>query len=145
MRRIIGGLFIAVVLILVFFRFAGAQDVEWQTSYDEALKTAVSENKPVMIDFYTGWCGWCKKLDKETYRNKEVVELSKNFVCLKIDAEKESQLAYRYAVRGFPTVIFTDVSGTVIGGGAGYRNADMMASEMKSALAKFSGSRSRAA
>ena len=35
--------------------------------FDEALKKARSQNKPLMVDFWAEWCGWCHRLDKTTY------------------------------------------------------------------------------
>ena len=46
---------------------AGPCAIQWEQSFDEALKKARSPGKPVMIDFWAEWCGWCHRLDKTTY------------------------------------------------------------------------------
>ena len=46
--------------------YAAAEDF-WTTDWDKAMAAARAQKKPVVVDFYTDWCGWCKKLDKETY------------------------------------------------------------------------------
>uniref|UniRef100_A0A3Q2YUK7 Spermatogenesis-associated protein 20-like TRX domain-containing protein n=1 Tax=Hippocampus comes TaxID=109280 RepID=A0A3Q2YUK7_HIPCM len=44
--------------------------------------------KKVFIDIYTDWCGWCKKMDKDTFQNPEVAAyMNENFLMVKMDAE----------------------------------------------------------
>ena len=53
--------------------------VVWLT-LDE-LKTAYAKKpRPVIIDVYTSWCGWCKVMDRETYSNEKVANyINENF------------------------------------------------------------------
>jgi len=90
-------------------------------SYDEGLALAEKENKYVLIDFYTDWCGYCIKMDKETYSKEEVKSiLNENFVIVKVNAESENkiiengeeiterELAKSYQVTGYPTTWFLE-------------------------------------
>lgn len=53
------------------------------------------EKRPVLIDLYTDWCGWCKVMDKKTYANKNVSEyLDKKFYAVKLDAEMKSAILW---------------------------------------------------
>jgi thioredoxin-related protein len=57
-------------------------------SVEEAVGKLQQEKKPVLIDLYTTWCGWCRQMDKKTYSNKKVAEyLQGKFYPVKIDAE----------------------------------------------------------
>ncbi len=112
----------------------GSGSISWLHSYEDAISKAKSEEKPLMIDIYTDWCGWCKKLDKDTFTDSKVIELSASFVCLKVDGDKSEELTKKYDVRGYPTIVFTDSDGNKIGGGAGFRSASKLASEMQAAL-----------
>ena len=89
----------------------------WAPFSDEALSQAKSQNKPVIIDFSADWCLACTELDKLTYSDKSVIEKSKGFVLIKVDASKITDeiktLQKRYEVVGLPTVIFIDGSGVV--------------------------------
>ena len=131
-------IFLAVGLSLVSFCCTTtAETVNWLTSYDKALKLAKEKNKPIMVDFYAKWCGWCKRLDKDTYRDEKVIEVSRDFICLKIDGDKNRLLARKYEIRGYPTILFLDGDGKKIGGGPGYRDAGQLLSEMRQILKKY--------
>ena len=59
---------------------------------------AVTDTKPkkVLIDVYTDWCGWCKKMDVSTFTNTDIVEyLNKNYYCVKLDGEDKSTLTFK--------------------------------------------------
>ena len=86
-------------------------------SFDEALKAAKQENKLVFIDFYTDWCGPCKKMAKEVFPQKMVGNfMNEKFVNLKFNAEKEGkELAARYKVSAYPTFVILDTEGKVVG------------------------------
>jgi len=74
-----------------------AQEVKW-LSWDEAAKLAETEKNPkkIFIDVYTDWCGWCKKMDKDTFQNPEVAEyMSKNYYMVKLDGEGKEPIVFR--------------------------------------------------
>jgi thioredoxin-related protein len=74
-----------------------AQEVQW-LSWDEAAKLAETEKNPkkIFIDVYTDWCGWCKKMDKDTFQNAEVAEyMSKNYYMVKLDGEGKEPIVFR--------------------------------------------------
>lgn len=71
-----------------------ANKMIWLT-LDEATKAMDQQKKPVLIDLYTDWCGWCKVMDKRTYTNKNVIEyLQANFYCVKLNAETTETLMW---------------------------------------------------
>jgi thiol:disulfide interchange protein len=132
-------LFIA-ILVLVSCAKEGEEaggSLKWLGSYDEALSLAKDKNRPVMIDFYADWCGWCKRLDSDTYSDRSVVEKAQEFVSLKIDADVERGLSSRYRVSGLPTILFIDTAGREIHRVVGYRPAQGFLKEMDTALTAF--------
>jgi len=95
--------------------------IEWLTDLNAAQTIALQQSKPIMIDFYTSWCGWCKKLDEDTYADKKVAEVAKDFVCVKIDGDKNQALTKEYRVQGYPTIAFLKPDGTLIDSIPGYQ------------------------
>lgn len=66
-----------------------AEGIQWLT-IEEAFAKVQKEPRKVMIDLYTDWCGWCKVMDRETFKNKAVVDyVNKNFYAVKLDAEQK--------------------------------------------------------
>ncbi|WP_188228434.1 thioredoxin family protein [Aestuariibaculum sediminum] len=94
-----------------------AQGINFEhITLDEALTKAKAENKLVFIDFYTVWCGPCKKMAREIFPLSTVGELyNNNFINLKLDAEKEGEaVAKQYNVTGYPTLLYLDAEGKVL-------------------------------
>ncbi len=114
------------VLFLSSSAFAAGD--KWNTSWDAAAKESKATGKPILMDF-TGsdWCGWCIKLKKEvfdtpafkTWAAKKVVLLELDFPRkTELDAKTKAQneqLAKKYGVQGFPTIVFADSKGKMLG------------------------------
>ena len=101
-------------------------DLKW-TNFTEGLKEASATNKKVLVDVYTDWCGWCKKLDRDVYSDTRVAAALKDVIPVKVNAEKGGEdVARRYNVEGFPTILFVNASGEVVKRIDGYVDADDM-------------------
>ncbi|RYX83347.1 DUF255 domain-containing protein [bacterium] len=114
--------------------------VVWRTNFDVALKEAKKSGKPVFIDFYTVWCGPCKYLEQTTYRDPKFVRASRNWVMVKLDAEKGArnlQLAKKYKLEGYPTLLMLDMGGRKLHQVAGAFPTEMMLAEMQKAEKKM--------
>lgn len=85
------------------------------TNINDGFQKARTYKKLIIADIYTDWCGWCKRLDKETFHNENVEQyLSQNFIGMKVNAEDQAAgeaLAKKYAVNGYPTILFFDANG----------------------------------
>jgi thiol-disulfide isomerase/thioredoxin len=105
-------------------------------SYESALKQAEREHKIVFIDFFTTWCGPCKMLDASTWRDPAVIALLKEkTVALRIDAEKSADLAKRYSIEAYPTMVLIRPDGTVIDTLVGYEDPRKFSENFASSLA----------
>jgi thioredoxin-related protein len=71
-----------------------APSIDWMTVEDAAGKLQ-KEKRPILIDLYTTWCGWCKQMDRKTYSNKQVAQyLQEKFYTVKVDAETKATIAW---------------------------------------------------
>lgn len=74
---------------------AGKTLVNW-VSIDELEKSASSAKKKVMVDLYTDWCGWCKKMDKATFQHPKIADyLNENFHAVKFNAEAKTNISFK--------------------------------------------------
>ena len=93
---------------------ATSAGIKWERSFEEALKKAKATRKPILVDFWAEWCGWCHRLDKTTYVDPVVVRKADEFVAVKINTEgsrKEADVAIRYDVQSLPTILFLSPEG----------------------------------
>jgi len=101
--------------------------VQW-LDFGDGLARARSTRKPIMLTFYTDWCVYCKKLDRETLQDPEVARtLESGFIAIRLDAENEkARLSYRgqsfsyaefsrhFGVTAFPSIAFLNDKGEPI-------------------------------
>jgi len=99
----------------------GQQSIQWMTDYEMGLERARIERKPVMLSFYTTWCYYCKVLDAKTYPDPEVIRLSGQCVCVKINADRRRDLGRQYRISGTPIVVFLSRDGLEKARIIGYR------------------------
>src|SRR5215204_6567049 len=111
---------LGLAIIVISFSATNAQQIEWLTNLDEARQAAVRTGKPILYDFTAKWCGPCRRMDKDFWPKPEVIELSKQFVCVKVDFDREKTLAARYDIKAIPNVVFTDPWGRGLGGQKGF-------------------------
>lgn len=86
-------LLVAVFVISAFT--ANAQEVNW-LSFEEALELNKKNPKPIMVDLYTDWCGWCKRMDATTYKNEVIVKyINDNYYAVKMDGEGKNDITFK--------------------------------------------------
>ncbi|MFT5020820.1 MAG: thioredoxin-related protein, partial [Polaribacter sp.] len=137
------------VLISTFSdTIAQEQEIKW-VSLEEAEALRRTEPRKIMIDVYTDWCGWCKRMDKTTFADAKLVEyVNTNYYAVKLDAEQREPITlggktYEYVAHGkrgynqiakellqdkmsYPTVVFLDEDMNMIQPLSGFRDAETM-------------------
>lgn len=101
-------------------------------SFDEALARARAENKLVLVDVYTDWCGWCTKMDRDVFADTRVQTALLDFVPIKVNADKGDGrgVAARYRVSGLPTFLVVNADGAVVRRFEGYLPVEVFLSRL---------------
>lgn len=129
----IGIILVVTTLVLMGFTHSNTAStqshptVKWYTNLTAGLQEAKNTDKPVFIDFYAGWCSYCKKLDENTLSNSSVEEkLSQNYVLVKIDTDQNPDLSSQYQIYNLPTMVILNSNGQEIKRQQGYITADQL-------------------
>ncbi len=122
-----------ITILTLFFITAFAEnkdninDLTWLNNLEKAQEIAKEKGIPIFVDF-TGsdWCGWCFKLRDEIFSQEEFIQYSaENLVLVKLDFPRDipqtretkaynENLARKYEIRGFPTILLLNSDGQVI-------------------------------
>lgn len=124
------------LLALLLAAPAMAAHPAWK-SWNAGLAEAKASGRPILVDVYTDWCGWCKRMDRDVYARADVRDyLGKRFVTIKLDAESSDlanfegrsmtlgAIAQRFRVNGYPTTIFLGPGGEHLVNVPGYVPAE---------------------
>lgn len=158
-KQLILSLGCSIAILMGFSAFTGPEkeiakegpqeekSINWLT-IEEAQELSKKEPKKIFMDVYTDWCGWCKKMDKTTFTNEEVVEYAnKHFYAVKLKADSDNkvmfhdkevtqaELARALRVSGYPTIVFFDETFSKFQPVSGFRQAD----EFKKMLMQVNG------
>lgn len=132
------------------------KDIKWTT-----IEKSIAENKAanknfIIVDLYTEWCGWCKKMDENTFTDQSIVSLmNENFTAVKFDAESKASVSFNGKSFGFvakgnrganqlamdlgtvsgrlgyPTLVVLDASGNKLQSFPGYKDVETMQAILK--------------
>lgn len=111
---------------------AAEKRLAWR-GWDEGLAAAKSSGRHVLVDVYTDWCGWCRRMDRDVYARPDVrAYLEQHYVIIKLDAESAAPASYRgrkhtqqsiaaeFGVTGYPTTLFLKPGGDHLVKAPGY-------------------------
>lgn len=127
---------LTVVLMSMQFKSSGKSTVKTENqgilfkenaSWSMLLETAKKENKILFIDVYASWCGPCKLLKKNTFSDEKTGDFfNKTFINAAFDAEQGEgvEIARKFNVQAFPTLIFVSPAGTVVKKAVGYHTPE---------------------
>jgi len=105
--------------------------VQWASDWTSARATAQRDHKAIMVDLSTDWCTWCKELDAKVFPDARVGAASAQFVPVRMDGEHNgAAIVSHFAVTAYPTVLFIDADGTLVGEINGFAPADEYAKEI---------------
>lgn len=106
--------------------------IHWMSIEEAMVQQEQSDQKKILLQIYTDWCGWCKEMENTTYSQAHIAQyISENFYPVKFNAETKESIEYNgktydYVLRpglggyhelaaellngrfSFPTVVFLD-------------------------------------
>gem|GEM_PF-126549 len=123
----------------------GQDLIKWYT-WEEGMIKASDESKKFVVDLYTDWCGWCKRMDKATFQDPVIADyINKHYIAIKFNAEQKAAIdfkskSHKYVKGGrrgyhtlaaeltggrlsYPTVVFMDEEMEVIQALPGFLDA----------------------
>jgi len=118
-------------------RVGGERDFDYYTMA-KAQKLAESNDKKIIVDVYTDWCTYCKKLENETYPDDRIGQVvNEYFYVVRVNAESDEEIVYNgrkikmsdfatlLGVSTYPSTVFIDKKGTTIGQQSGFMEVDV--------------------
>ncbi|OYU94720.1 MAG: hypothetical protein CFE21_13595 [Bacteroidetes bacterium B1(2017)] len=135
--------FALLLVTIVATSFKSADEIKW-VDFNKGYEMAKKKNKIMLVDVYTDWCGWCKRMDKDAYSKANIISaVNADFIAVKFNPEIQGvtytfegksytgeQLAgviSNYQINGYPTTIFIYPKAKKSELMAGYRNAEQLA------------------
>ena len=105
----------------------------WYHDFAAAQAVAKKQNKPMLVHFYASWCGPCQQMEQEVLKSTELTRVLNNqAILVKVDTDKEPDLAEKYQIDSLPSDVFLRPDGQVISRNVGYQNkAKYLASAVK--------------
>lgn len=108
--------------------------IEYVEGYDAGLRRAAAENRPLLVVFRAAWCHWCAELARRTLVDRRLVGLSRQFVCVVVDADRHAADCRRFGVKEFPTVLVATAEGAECRRWTGCPSADELVAAMADTL-----------
>ena len=128
-------------------------ELKWYT-WEEAVAANKKEPRKIMVDVYTDWCGWCKRMDATTFTDETVsAYMKKNFYPVKLDAEQKEDIVFDgntfkfqpYGRRGahelaiqllngrmsYPSIVYLNEKFEIITVSPGYKMPDDIMKELR--------------
>jgi thioredoxin-related protein len=144
-----------IVILLTFCLatvYINAQEINWVT-LEEAVALQKKNPKKIMMDVYTKWCGPCKRLDRDTFQNKDVANyVNQHYYAVKFNGEGNDEISFKerkfsnpgynpakansrnsaheltrfYGIRSYPTIVFLDENLEFLAPIRGYKNPQQL-------------------
>ncbi|NND06176.1 MAG: DUF255 domain-containing protein [Saprospiraceae bacterium] len=94
MKQIVGTMIIVGMSLLILTPSV-AQKVKWMT-IEEALEARAKEERKIVVDIFTDWCSWCKKMDQSTFQNPFIADyLNEHYYPVKFNAESTTTVVFK--------------------------------------------------
>jgi thioredoxin:protein disulfide reductase len=131
----------ASIALFLIAQASAAEKILWTSDLNAALAAAKKENKLLMIDFMADWCAPCKEMERSTFSNAAVVLKARSFMPVRIDIEKQREVAAKYNALarayggiGIPNMLFMASDGKKLRHVVGFQGPEQLLTLMDSVL-----------
>ena len=127
-----GLIVLAALFVFVMVSEVTASDgIKWYP-YGDGFELGKDKSKKIYINFFSDWCSYCRMMNEKTFKDKDVISyLNDNYIAIRVNSEKEPELANQYKVNGLPSNWFVTEEGEPIGNQPGYVGPDDMLKLLK--------------
>ncbi|MGC8667467.1 MAG: thioredoxin family protein [Chthonomonadales bacterium] len=137
-KGIVAGVIGLLLAAAVVSALRGALDrrpsIRWEPAFADARLEARRLNRPLMVVFEAPWCGWCARMERQCLRDSAVVNLSRRFVCVRVDVDRQPDIAAAYGGWSVPYLAFLAPDGAKVRSVAGFAEAGEVVRAMTDAL-----------
>jgi len=130
-------IFLTITTLCVLLSFgstpatAEKKEIQWQP-YETGIQMIKEQNKKGFLHFYTDWCTYCKVMNKKTFVDSKIIDyLNDNFISIRVNAEKQKDVARKYGVSRFPNTWFISEDSTSLSSQPGFIQPEMLLNMLK--------------
>jgi hypothetical protein len=93
-------------------RAAAGAGIEYVEGYEAGARRAAAGGLPMLLVFRAAWCRWSGEATRGPLTDAAIVDRSRRFVCVVVDADRDADTCRAFAVKAFPTVLVLDADGS---------------------------------
>lgn len=133
-------LFCAAVALLATTSSAhAAEEIPWSTNIEASLQQARASGKPVLMEFTASWCVYCKRMEKTTFVDPQVVQtVRQNFVAVRVDADQNKALVADLAIKGLPAILIVSPDLQIIERISGFQTPEALVPKLQNVARRSS-------
>lgn len=109
-----------------------AEEIPWSTNIEASLQKARESGKPVLMEFTASWCVYCKRMEKTTFVDPQVVAtIRQNFVAVRVDADQNKALVADLAIKGLPAILIVSPDLQIIERISGFQTPEALVPKLQ--------------
>ena len=108
--------------------------LEFVQGYADGYRQARHESRPMLVFFTASWCHFCHQMEADAFNDGQVARLSRQFICILVDADQEPDVCQEFRIRGYPAVQFLTPQGVPLNRLVGKQSAAELMLQMQAAL-----------
>lgn len=113
------------------------EGIDWHHDLDEALALSKTDGRPVIAYFTFNACVWCKRLERDTYSDASVIELSRRFIWVKVNRDNTPEIPKQFSVSSYPSLITLGLGSEKIHRFSSYMLPDEFIPNLEEALSRY--------